>query len=429
MLALPSMAQDDGHPDPQGEPIHNQPVADYYLNNLNNKGEYYAFTLDPTLTWGGVTGVYVAHINVLHGDFKIYSGSYKEGQSSGQNNLIFGAANGFGGVSVQQVKQLEHPGTNLSVEGGGQIKNAVVYFNPSTMQMYVEQGEDIPADLTVTITDAQGISPGHGTLTYEITPGKNITNPGTLTYNVELKYVNASGQTIYVDRTLSAGTTSDTVTFDDLKIGAATQVNIHVKTDYNGSSLEAETAGEITTPEVPILIGQIAEGSWQPNVGIVGTAYPWDRAGVIYYFQVEFTGNGEFSFVTKLGTTSTDWATVNANPRYSPSSRRVDAPLDTWLPYQQFNGSTENAWQLEELDTTDPNYIVAFDYATKQIKVLHGSVVTGVKDIETGDESAQIVDVYNLSGTVVRSGVQMSSATDGLPAGFYIAGGKKLLVR
>ncbi|MDE6126780.1 MAG: glycoside hydrolase family protein [Muribaculaceae bacterium] len=44
------------------------------------------------------------------------------------------------------------------------------------------------------------------------------------------------------------------------------------------------------------------------------------------------------------------------------------------------------------------------------------------------DESSRLVDVYNVQGIRLRSGVQAATAADGLPSGLYIVGGKKLLV-
>ena len=56
---------------------------------------------------------------------------------------------------------------------------------------------------------------------------------------------------------------------------------------------------------------------------------------------------------------------------------------------------------------------------------------SGVDDIiadSIGDNDAT-VDVYSLSGVRLRSGVSRDEATAGLPAGFYIVGGRKVAVR
>lgn len=39
------------------------------------------------------------------------------------------------------------------------------------------------------------------------------------------------------------------------------------------------------------------------------------------------------------------------------------------------------------------------------------------------------VDVYTVAGTKVKSHVQRLNATEGLPAGIYLVGGKKVIVK
>lgn len=54
---------------------------------------------------------------------------------------------------------------------------------------------------------------------------------------------------------------------------------------------------------------------------------------------------------------------------------------------------------------------------------------TGTVSVEGIAAEATTVDVYTLSGIRVRSNVQASEAFEGLPAGIYIAGGKKVVVK
>ena len=53
---------------------------------------------------------------------------------------------------------------------------------------------------------------------------------------------------------------------------------------------------------------------------------------------------------------------------------------------------------------------------------------SGVEDI-VADGGAAIVDVYNLQGVKVREAVSASDAVDGLPAGIYLVGSQKVVVR
>lgn len=52
------------------------------------------------------------------------------------------------------------------------------------------------------------------------------------------------------------------------------------------------------------------------------------------------------------------------------------------------------------------------------------SVVEGISTDE-----AQVVDVYSIQGVRVKAGVAAAEATEGLPAGLYIVGGKKVIVK
>lgn len=54
---------------------------------------------------------------------------------------------------------------------------------------------------------------------------------------------------------------------------------------------------------------------------------------------------------------------------------------------------------------------------------------TGVKDISIDNSDNGPVDVYSVNGQLLRQSVDRNNATQGLPAGVYIVGGKKVLVK
>jgi len=58
-----------------------------------------------------------------------------------------------------------------------------------------------------------------------------------------------------------------------------------------------------------------------------------------------------------------------------------------------------------------------------------GVVPTGIRVVNTTPATTGMVNVYNLSGVLVRSQVDASAATMGLPAGIYIVGGRKIVVK
>lgn len=59
--------------------------------------------------------------------------------------------------------------------------------------------------------------------------------------------------------------------------------------------------------------------------------------------------------------------------------------------------------------------------------ITYGPPSSGAEAIEYDSDS--LVDVYNMQGVKVRSSVEEAVATAGLPAGIYIAGGRKVIVR
>lgn len=56
--------------------------------------------------------------------------------------------------------------------------------------------------------------------------------------------------------------------------------------------------------------------------------------------------------------------------------------------------------------------------------------VSSISNLHVDDNQQQLpVNVYNTQGQLIRSGVQPSNATQGLPSGIYIVAGKKVIVR
>lgn len=73
----------------------------------------------------------------------------------------------------------------------------------------------------------------------------------------------------------------------------------------------------------------------------------------------------------------------------------------------------------------DPNY---------DLKVAEGNIMLEKNELSSvvegiSNDEAQIVDVYSIQGVRLKSGVAAAEATEGLPAGLYIVGGKKVIVR
>lgn len=83
-----------------------------------------------------------------------------------------------------------------------------------------------------------------------------------------------------------------------------------------------------------------------------------------------------------------------------------------------------------EVGTTVPfSFYCAYSGGASQTKTLNYEVgsKTGIEGIEAAE--AATVNVVSLTGVVVRANVAAENATEGLPAGIYIVGGKKVLVK
>ena len=78
-----------------------------------------------------------------------------------------------------------------------------------------------------------------------------------------------------------------------------------------------------------------------------------------------------------------------------------------------------NSGYIKAVTTTETG-----DYSV----VLRRSIASGIEDAVVVDKNAT-VDVYTVSGVQVRKAVKAAAATNGLPAGLYIVGGKKVLVK
>lgn len=391
----------------------------YYLDMKKDNTRHY-------FTYNSSTGLYELTVPVLEGDFKIYNDNYVTGNNN-QNQYIFGAADGqSSGVKPGDITNLANPGNNLSVEGGGILFNVSLEFDPVKMTLNIVSGSTTPPvpdqpTLYIDMTEASATAPEIGTVSYTLYPIK-IDSPETYTYTVTLSYTNAAGEAVSTSQSLT-GTLSGSFSLDDLKIGSTTPVTLTATVTYNGSDLTASTDGNIITPEIPILIGQLSGGVWQPDYGVTGTSYKPGR----YYYHANLTDSGEFSFVTKL---DTSWDVVNSHPRYAPASSRVTAPNGTWIPYTRYSGSTENAWTPENfVSGSTAQYTVYFNFPDQSIMVYKGTL-SGVEELQADIETTAQTscNVYNIQGMLLRSGVDPAEALADLPAGIYVVNGQKVLV-
>lgn len=192
------------------------------------------------------------------------------------------------------------------------------------------------------------------------------------------------------------------------------------------------TPVEPPTTLPPLLVGQFLgpdgqDVNWDPNIVIKPVLD--DETGYYVFEEVRFVLDGEFSFTTIQ---SPSWDEVNKGERYAPSQSVMGIYPSYWIPYETFRGSTSNKWELtgpwRGYVSKEYKYTVLFDPAKKQIMIDY-AFITGIEDTAVGNNENNPVDVISLSGMVVRRDVDRANATAGLPAGLYVVGGHKVLVR
>lgn len=124
----------------------------------------------------------------------------------------------------------------------------------------------------------------------------------------------------------------------------------------------------------------------------------------------------DFNVFTQAGDTKTFWAQNNDIKHYAGI-----AEVDLGNVAVKANLETSDKVAIQANRGTSPN-----SFNITAIVLSSKDVATGV-DIMADD--AQNVDVYTMQGVRVRANVAAQDATTGLPAGLYIAGGKKVLVK
>lgn len=194
--------------------------------------------------------------------------------------------------------------------------------------------------------------------------------------------------------------------------------NYNMTLDFTEMTLSLE---KIAAPEPIVANGTIAAGA--DGWALIGTAM--DPAG-------EFAPAGSYSITYNADKTLTfdltlDEVCVGLEPKMF-----VDG---TFLDKMNAVARAAGSWTKTTTETYNNGDVVSFyfncAYAggvsdTKAINYTVGEV-TAIDAIEV--EAAANVDVVTVLGVVVRHNVPAAEATQGLPAGLYIVGGQKVLVK
>lgn len=224
-------------------------------------------------------------------------------------------------------------------------------------------------------------------------------------------------------------------------------VEVDVDNDYAGSSTWPITANVNQIVTLPIaIIAPADQGSVYTVLGqketdgvytlelqeISGTIEagqpfvfkPNDATATEITIMPEATSVDEITYATAglttengalTGVIDNDTIMTNATVLLKNGSARILGP------------NTDAGNRVADANTGYISYVVTEETGDAQI-VLTQSMVTGIANAEIINTAAP-VDVYTISGVRVRSNVKSGAASNGLPAGIYIIGGKKVLVK
>ena len=118
---------------------------------------------------------------------------------------------------------------------------------------------------------------------------------------------------------------------------------------------------------------------------------------------------------------SSSWESVEENGRYGIPAKQDVTPLESVLVRTTGDKTflpTRCGFVLESQSANANNLII------KHVKSL--SDATGIQTVSRTN-GGNVVDVYDVKGTLVKTGASSSNALEGLPRGIYVVGGKKVV--
>ena len=172
-----------------------------------------------------------------------------------------------------------------------------------------------------------------------------------------------------------------------------------------------------SAPSSLYLMGNLAQGSWQTNVGVTMTKNG-DKFTADNVELVAVTGETKafFTFVTALGSTgaSTEWdTTINGSDRYGAATKDASVSVGGSAAMKLFaagvDASSAYSWGIEP-----GKYSITADFATMTITVAPAGQGGGGGGQGSADAPSQLYILGNLDGAswVTNQGVTMTKEGD-----------------
>lgn len=385
-------------------------AQDLYLRgDVNGWGTTNKFTND--------NGTYTLQLDKLEGQFKIADANWGSNWGGG------------GPVPVGKEYQTYSGGSNMTLEGGVTITEVTVTFVKATAKLTITGKSQantyeklyLIGQLNSSSWEAdrkdfplEKVNDNTYKGTYNITTGANYFKiaAGTWTYGPA---VDASG-----DISLNAGDKA-TINYpagDKAYTIPAGEYTFVVTLDKDAAMGTLELQGKAVYPDNFYLLGDYelngVEVHWDPSNGAplkkTGEGVYSDEVKMVY--GKDAAPAGYFSFCTQLSSTSGDW---NVGSRYG--AKEKDAPIALGGSAELTSG--ENAFAI-----APGTYKITVDLVNMKVSI---DPATGVAFTTENENDA--VNVYSVTGAMLRKGVEASEATTNLPAGLYIVGNKKVIIK
>lgn len=191
----------------------------------------------------------------------------------------------------------------------------------------------------------------------------------------------------------------------NMSLASAFEGTIRFKiTGAKTASVFFEMQGEAKDPEQFYVIGTLAQGAWNPTVGVIMKS---NGSGIYTAEEVtliENDGSTGFAICANLGTSESDWGTVNGL-RFGPSVTDTPAVLGT---------NTDVAMGDLTWSFTPGTYKMVFNYIEKTLTV--STVGGGTGPVEPDPERTDVYVIGTIVGNVwnPESSPKMSDEGDGI---------------
>ncbi len=297
---------------------------------------------------------------------------------------------------------IESNGDDMSLDPSATGKDITFSWVPATNTLTATWTSEGPTTYTVAITGAFN--------SWSTTANSNTTTTTTCDIVVE-NYQNAvdnqgEGFKVYFNGNwLGNGTGTATLengVYSGTLVANGSEDNLLLPADAVGktvtftyaidtNTVRAVWEGEVNAPDHVYIIGNVnGNTGWAANNGVELT-----KDGATFEGEITMAGSW-FGIATELGTSDSDWETLNAN-RYGAATDGEAIAKDGSATFTK----NSNAWNISDFSTAFENGVVKFtvDWTNMTVTITAGA--SGIEGI-AADNAADAV-YYNLQGVQVAN--------------------------